>query len=165
MHGLSTQRNYFNLLWCLLYPENPNIIVRCGPEAKWFSRMQDVRHVLGGALAHLSTSAGFLIFLPSLHFPFHLSPSSSTLCGRFKHLFLRESLSVALGFPCGSASKESTCNAGDLDSIPGLGRSPGVGKGYPLQYSGRENSMVCISPWGPKELDRTERLSLSPLLD
>ena len=103
--------------------------------------MQDVRHVLGGALAHLSTSAGFLIFLPSLHFPFHLSPSSSTLCGRFKHLFLRESLSVALGFPCGSASKESTCNAGDLDSIPGLGRSPGVGKGYPLQYSGLENSM------------------------
>ena len=44
-------------------------------------------------------------------------------------------------FPCGSAGKESTCNAGDLDSIPGLGRSPGEGKGYPLQYSGLENSM------------------------
>ena len=49
-----------------------------------------------------------------------------------------------LGFPCGSAGKESTCNAGDLASIPGLGRSPGEGKGYPLQYSGLENSMDCI---------------------
>ena len=42
---------------------------------------------------------------------------------------------------CGSTGKESTCNAGDLGSIPGLGRSPGEGKGYPLQYSGLENSM------------------------
>ena len=47
-------------------------------------------------------------------------------------------------FPCGSAGKESTCNVGDLGSIPGLGRSPGKGKGYPLQYSGLENSMDCI---------------------
>ena len=49
-------------------------------------------------------------------------------------------------FPCGSAGKESTCNAGDLGLIPGLGRSAGEGKGYPLQYSGLENSMdytVC----------------------
>ena len=45
------------------------------------------------------------------------------------------------GFPCGSAGKESACNAGDLGSIPGLGRSPGERKGYPLQYSGLENSM------------------------
>ena len=45
---------------------------------------------------------------------------------------------------CGSAGKESTCNAGDLGSIPGLGRSPGEGKGHPLQYSGPENSMNCI---------------------
>ena len=48
------------------------------------------------------------------------------------------------GFPCGSADKESTCNAGDLGSIPGLGRSPGEGKGYPLQHCGLENSMGCI---------------------
>ena len=48
-----------------------------------------------------------------------------------------------MGFPCGSAGKKSTCNEGDLGSIPGLGRSPGEGKGYPLQYSGLENSMVC----------------------
>ena len=51
---------------------------------------------------------------------------------------------VFLGFPCGSAGKESTCSGEDLGSIPGLGRSPGEGKGYPLQYSGLENSMDCI---------------------
>ena len=48
-------------------------------------------------------------------------------------------------FPCGSAGKESSCNAGDLGSIPGLERSLGEGKGYPLQYSGLENSMDCIA--------------------
>ena len=48
--------------------------------------------------------------------------------------------------PCGSAGKKSACNAGDLGLIPGLGRSPGEGKGYPLQYSGLENSMDCIVP-------------------
>ena len=48
-----------------------------------------------------------------------------------------------LGFPCGSAGKESTCNAEGLVLIPGLGRSPGEGKGYPLQYSGLENSIHC----------------------
>ena len=51
---------------------------------------------------------------------------------------------VIMGFPCGSAGKESNFNAGDLSSVPGLGRSPGEGKGYPLQYSGLENSMDCI---------------------
>ena len=48
-------------------------------------------------------------------------------------------------FPGGSAGKESACNAGDLGSIPGLGRSPGEGKGYPFQYSGLENSMDSIA--------------------
>ena len=47
---------------------------------------------------------------------------------------------------------------GDLGSIPGLGRSPGEGKGYPLQYSGEFHGLD--SPWGRKESDRTERLSL-----
>ena len=50
------------------------------------------------------------------------------------------------GFPCGSAGKESACNAGDLGSIPGLERSPGEGEGYPLQCSGLENSMDRIVP-------------------
>ena len=54
---------------------------------------------------------------------------------------------------------------GDLGSIPGLGRSPGEGKGegYPLQYSGLENSMDCIVHGCDKELDMTERLLLSLL--
>ena len=63
------------------------------------------------------------------------------------------------GFPCGSASRESACNVGDLGSISGLGSSPGEGKGYPLWYSGLENS-VDYSPWGCKESDTTEQLSL-----
>ena len=49
-----------------------------------------------------------------------------------------------IGFPCGSSGKESTCNAEDLGSIPGLGRYLGEGKGYPLQYLSLENSMDCI---------------------
>ena len=49
-----------------------------------------------------------------------------------------------LGFPCGSAGKESTCSGEDLGLTPGLGRSPREGKGYPLQYSGLEISMDCI---------------------
>ena len=61
---------------------------------------------------------------------------------------------ISDGFPCGSASKESACNSGNLGLIPGLGRSPGEGKGYPLQYSGLENSMD--SPWGCKESDTTD---------
>ena len=59
---------------------------------------------------------------------------------------------VFLDFPCDSAGKQSACNAGDLCSIPGLGRSPGEGKGYPLQCSGLKNSM---SPWGGNESDTT----------
>ena len=51
---------------------------------------------------------------------------------------------VFLGFPGGSAGKESVCNVGDLGLIPSLGRSPGEGKCYPLQYSGLNNSMDCI---------------------
>ena len=53
-----------------------------------------------------------------------------------------------------SVDKESTCNTGDLGLIPVLGRSPGEGKSYPLQYSGLENSMD-YSPWGHKESDMT----------
>ena len=76
-----------------------------------------------------------------------------------------------LGFPCGSAGKEFTCNVGDLGSIPGLGRSPGEGKGYPLQYYGLKNSIDLVemyltiwipySPWGRKESDMPKWLALS----
>ena len=51
---------------------------------------------------------------------------------------------IFLGLPCDSAGQESTCNVGDVCSIPGLRRSPGDVKGYPLQYSGLENSMNCM---------------------
>ena len=54
---------------------------------------------------------------------------------------IKLSTTSALNFPCGSAGKESTCNVGDLGLIPVLGRSPGEGKGYPLQYSSLKNSM------------------------
>ena len=68
------------------------------------------------------------------------------------------------GFPRGSDHTESTCNEGDLNSIPGLGRSPGGGHDSPLQYSCLENphgpnSLVGYRPWSCKESDTTERLS------
>ena len=68
---------------------------------------------------------------------------------------------VFLGFPGGSDGKEASCNVGDLGLIPGLGRSPGEGIGYPLQYFGLENSMECVVHGGDKESDMSERLSLS----
>ena len=67
---------------------------------------------------------------------------------------------VFLGFPCGSAGKGSACNAEDVALIPGLGRSSGEGNSFPLQYSGLENFMDCISSWGLKVSDTTEQLSL-----
>ena len=74
-------------------------------------------------------------------------------------------LILDLGFPGGSDGKESACNMGDLGLIPGSGRFPGEGNGYPFQYSCLENSMgqrspVGYSPWCCKESDTTERLTL-----
>ena len=73
-------------------------------------------------------------------------------------------LTYNVGFPGGSDYKESTCNVGDLGSIPGLGRSSGGGHGNPLQYSCLENphgqrSLTGYSHWGRKESDITERLN------
>ena len=75
------------------------------------------------------------------------------------------SIKPSLGFPAGSDSKESACNAGDLGSIPGSGRSPGEVNGNSLQYSCLENSVnrgawVGYSPWGHKKSNTTERLTL-----
>ena len=64
-------------------------------------------------------------------------------------------------FPCGSARKESAYNVGDLGSVPGLGRSPGEGKGYPLQYSVVENPMGSIAEnWGGGEITELLQMSL-----
>ena len=87
---------------------------------------------------------------------------------------------MKLGFPCGSAGKESACNVGNLGSIPGLERSPGEGNGYqsrvgkipwrrewlptpvelPGEFHGQRN-LAGYCPWGYKESDTTEQLSLS----
>ena len=70
-----------------------------------------------------------------------------------------------LGLPSGSDSKESACSAGDTGSILGSGRSPGVGKSNPLQYSclenSRQRSLQGYSPWGHKVSNTTEQLTLS----
>ena len=64
---------------------------------------------------------------------------------------MNEFPNVNRGFPDSSVGKESSCNTGDPGLIPGSGRSPGEGIGYPLQYSGLEKSMDCIES---KELQR-----------
>ena len=69
--------------------------------------------------------------------------------------------SSILGLPSWLSWQRTTCNARDLCLIPRLGRSPGEAKGYPLQYSGLENSNDCIVHGGHKESDKTERVSLS----
>ena len=68
---------------------------------------------------------------------------------------------IYMGFPGGLDGKESTCNVGDLGSIPGSGRSPGGGHGNPLQYTCLENphgqrSLAGYSPWCRKDSDMTE---------
>ena len=73
-------------------------------------------------------------------------------------------MTLQMSSPGGSDGKESTCNAGDLGSIPQLGRSPGGGHDNPLQnscleYPHGQRSLVDYSPWGCKELDTTEWLS------
>ena len=68
------------------------------------------------------------------------------------------------GFPGGSAGEESACNVGDLGSIPGLGRSPGEGKGYPLQCSGLENSMGCIVHGVTKSRTRLSDFHFHPVI-
>ena len=77
------------------------------------------------------------------------------------YILLVNTYSSSQGVPGGSVGKESACNAGDLGSIPGLGRSPGGGHGNPLQYFCLENPLgqKCLagySPWGHKESDSTE---------
>ena len=83
-----------------------------------------------------------------------------------KILWRRDGLPTPLflGFPCGSAGKESACNAGNLGSIPGLRRSPGEGKGDPLQYSGLEKSVDCIVHGVAKSWTRLSDFHFTSLL-
>ena len=105
------------------------------------------------SLAGLNSSTAFLSMwkaVPACGCVALLSPvfllltSHSRLPGQGTHSRNSTEIGPTSAFPCGSAGKESACNAGDLGSIPGLGRPPGEGKGYPLQYSGLESSMDCI---------------------
>ena len=101
------------------------------------------------------------MLLQMASFHFFLWLSNILLYMYVVHLYL-----FIMGFPGDLDGKESACNAGDLGSIPGLGRSPGEGNGYPLQYSCLENSKdrgvwKAIVTWVTKELDRTEQLTLT----
>ena len=92
----------------------------------------------------LNLSARFLDLKVKNNF-FSLVRINTITVGKLSHYKLPiVNLPGFLGFPCGSAGKESARNVGDLGLIPGLGRSPGKGKSYPLQYSGLENSVDCI---------------------
>ena len=70
-----------------------------------------------------------------------------------------------MGFPCGSAGRESACNARDMSLIPGLGRSLGEGKGYPLQYSSLENSMDYGKIEGRRRRGRQRMRWLNDIID
>ena len=102
------------------------------------------------------------LFLPA--FLVTGDPSSISGLGRSLGEGNRLPTPVFLGFPGGSDGKGSACSVRDLDSIPELGRSPGGGRGNPLQYSCLENphgqrSLAGYTPWGHKESDTTGRLS------
>ena len=91
-------------------------------------------------------------------------PQFHSWIGKFPWKRDRLPTPVFSGFPCGSAGKESTCNARVLGLISGSGRSPGREHGNPLQFSCLENphgqrSLAGYSPWGRKDLDTTEPLS------
>ena len=78
------------------------------------------------------------LWTPQISFPF------KEVALPFSLLRFEAQLLLLMGFPGGSADREPACNVGDLGLIPGLGRSPGGGNGYPLQYSGLENFLECI---------------------
>ena len=103
--------------------------------------MYTVLLVIKKHLSPSTTLPRLLFLLSPMIFPLLSPRAKSNMCWRRD----RFPTSVFSGFPCGSAGEESSCNAGDLGPIPGLGRSPGEGNGYPLQFSGLENSMDSIA--------------------
>ena len=99
----------------------------------------------------------------------HLAPTTNLWDAYYSPLFIGEEIrlyKVDLVFPAGSVSKEFACNAGDLGSVPGSGRSPGGGNGNQLQYSFLENPIDRGAWWatvhrGHQESDTTEQVTLS----
>ena len=93
-------------------------------------------------MGHLPTLEWGISYAP--HCPLPSRPRSNSWVGKIQWRRDRLPTPVFLGLPGGSTGKESACNVGDLGLIPGLGRSPGEGKDYPLQCSGLKNSMDCV---------------------
>ena len=91
----------------------------------------------------------------------YILPDFFLLC-KYKHTY--NIYIYVCSYPCGSDGKESTCNEGNVGSIPGSERSPGEGNGNPLQYSCLGNlmnrrSLAGYSPWGQKESDTPEHMT------
>ena len=88
------------------------------------------------------------ILWPSYYNPRYLPLGNENIStGRLVQEYIQQLYgypNLKTGFPCGSSGKESASNAGDLSSIPRLGRSRGEGKGYPIQYSGLENTSTHV---------------------
>ena len=103
-------------------PSKYLLIIYCGPDT-----------VLSNGDIMLNKTAIGIIFMEIISCLLRLIYAS----------FIKARSCLIRGFPCGLAGKESSCSAGDLGLIPGLGRSPGEGKGF-LQYSGLENSIDYI---------------------
>ena len=108
----------------------------------FFHDLTDVGNLISGSSPFSKTSFNIRKFTVHVLLKPSLENFVITHLGLDSSNFLPPSFSK--GFPCGSAGKESSCNAGDLDSIPGLVRPSWTRKGYPFQYSGLENSMDCI---------------------
>ena len=126
-----------------------------------------VQGTLKSLLQHHSSKASVLqcsaFFIVRLSHPYMTTGKTIALTGQNlvgKVMFLLFNMLSSLGFHQNSVGKELACNVGHLGLTPGMGRSSGEGKGYPLQYSGLENFMD-YSPWGHKESDMTEQLSFS----
>ena len=92
----------------------------------------------------LITGPEGLIYCYNTMMQYHKSELSNNYSFILCLVLYNELSMFSMGFPCGLAGKESACSVGDLGLIPGLGRSPGEGKGYPLQCSGLENSTDYI---------------------
>ena len=115
------------------FPDNYTLLVISHHSVCWILR----------TYSYKSEGTHFQLRLPVSSFPQPWTIIILFIVYEISLFFFKIPQSTYMGFPDSSVDKESACNAGDPNLIPGLGRSPGEGKGYPLQYSGLENSMGC----------------------
>ena len=129
--------------------EAPNPSWTCTPSADLrINTHQDLKQGDTSFPTMSGPSLCTFISTPHLVQPLTSSPTPTNFPSRKDNSLLRTSQSPEKGgFPGGSDGKESVCNAGDLSSIPGLGRSPGEGNGYSLQYSCLDNPMDRGAWW------------------